>query len=209
MNYIKKFLLITLILTYSSVAFSNSENTTHKVENAAVIIKKDTSSKKSDSEVKIGGEFTLTDQNGNKFTQENLKGKTSLVFFGFTNCPDECPAILSSLTLALNQIGDKANQFQIVFISVDTKRDDVAKMKEYVSNFNAPIIGLSGTEEQVKKAKDAYKAYSQKLFSDMGVKYNISHSLIIYIMDKNGEFIDHMSGKIKVEDAVKKLTSLN
>ncbi len=159
----------------------------------------------------IGGAFSLTDQNGGPFTEANLKGKYSLVYFGFTHCPDVCPLALSSMTLALKELGDKGKDFQIIFITADPERDDVKTMKDYISGFkDSPITGLTGTKEQVEKATQVYRVYAEKVISDSKAtgEYNVSHSSIIYIMDKNGQFISNLTHETKADDMVRKLKSL-
>lgn len=135
----------------------------------------------------IGGKFSLVDQNGKPFTDANLKGKWSLVFFGYTHCPDVCPTALNDLALALDQLGDKKKDVDIVFISVDPERDTQAVLKSYVESFGAPIEGLTGSAQEVAQAANDYKVYYAKHpRSDGG--YDMDHSALIYIMDPEGRF---------------------
>jgi protein SCO1 len=135
----------------------------------------------------IGGGFSLVDQNGKPFTDENLKGKWNLVFFGYTHCPDVCPTTLNDLSLALEQLGAKKSEVGIVFISVDPDRDTPAVLKSYVEAFGGPIEGLTGPDDAVAKAAQDYKVYYAKHpRSDGG--YDMDHSALIYIMDPQGRF---------------------
>lgn len=135
----------------------------------------------------IGGKFNLVDQNGKPFTDANLKGKWSLVFFGYTHCPDVCPTALNDLSLALGQLGPKEKDVGIVFISVDPDRDTPAVLKSYVESFGAPIEGLTGSPEQVAQAAKDYKVYYAK-HPLAGGGYDMDHSALIYIMDPEGRF---------------------
>ncbi len=160
------------------------------------------------SDVTIGGEFSLTDQNGNNFTQENLKGKYSLVYFGFTHCPMICPTALSAISLAMDQLGDKAVNFQPVFITTDPDRDDVARMKEFLANFNSSMIGLTGSKDELNKVTSAYKVYAEKIVKKGEKNYDINHSSIIYVMDRDGNYLTHFNHETLAEDIVKKLNEI-
>lgn len=162
-------------------------------------------------EAAIGGGFSLVDQNGKIFTDANLNGKISLIYFGFTHCPDVCPLTLSNLSLAMNELGNEAKNFRIIFVTTDPKRDTSKHLKEFLSNFTVPIIGLTGSEEQIKKAMEVYKVYAKRLNESKnhkGKNYNIEHTTIIYIMDKSGKFIDHLNSESKVDEIVAKLKTL-
>lgn len=135
----------------------------------------------------IGGKFTLTDQNGKQFTDADLKGKWRLVFFGYTHCPDVCPTALNDLSLALDQLDARKSEVGIVFISVDPDRDTPAVLKSYVESFDAPIVGLTGTPDEVAQAAKDYRVYYAKhARADGG--YDMDHSALIYIMDPQGRF---------------------
>jgi protein SCO1/2 len=135
----------------------------------------------------IGGKFSLIDQNGKPFTDADLKGKWSLVFFGYTHCPDVCPTTLNDLSLALDQLGDRKKNVGIVFISVDPDRDTPAVLKSYVDSFGGPIEALTGPSDAVAKAAQDYKVYYAKHpRADGG--YDMDHSALIYVMDPEGRF---------------------
>lgn len=136
----------------------------------------------------VGGPFQLVDQNGTPTTEKVLKGKWSAVFFGFTYCPDVCPGTLQGLAAATEQLGPKAKDLQIVFISIDPERDTPAQMKAYLSADYVPksTIGLTGTQGQVDAAAKAYKVYYAKVGTGPG--YTMDHSTAIYLMDPKGRF---------------------
>ena len=135
----------------------------------------------------IGGPFQLVDQNGEPFTDANLKGKWNLVLFGYTHCPDTCPTELNEVSLAIDRLGSKRGQVGVVFITVDPERDTPATLKSYVASFDAPIVALSGSADQVSQAAKAYRVYYAKHPRPDG-NYDMDHSAAIYVMDPQGRF---------------------
>ena len=136
----------------------------------------------------VGGPFQLVDHDGRPVDQSMLEGKWSLVFFGFTYCPDFCPTTLAALEATKQRLGDKAKNLQIIFISVDPERDTPQALKDYLSSEGFPegVIGLTGTPAQVKAAADAYRAFYQKVGE--GEDYTMNHSLTVYLMGPDGQF---------------------
>lgn len=143
---------------------------------------------KSEAPAAVGGPFQLVDQNGAPTTEKALKGKWSAVFFGFTYCPDVCPGTLQGLAAATDQLGPKADDLRIVFISIDPARDTPEQMKAYLSAPYVPksTLGLTGTQEQVQAAAKAYRVYFAKVGEGPG--YTMDHSTAIYLMDPKGRF---------------------
>ena len=138
--------------------------------------------------VAIGGPFQLTDQNGRAVDEGVLKGKWSAVFFGFTYCPDVCPTTLQALNAASDQLGGKADDFQIVFISVDPKRDTPEQLKAYLEaqNLRPGTVALTGTQPQIVSVTKAYRAYYELVGT--GEDYTVNHSTVAYLMNPKGEF---------------------
>ena len=136
----------------------------------------------------VGGEFHLVDQDGRPVDQTMLDGKWSLVFFGFTYCPEFCPTTLAELAAVQQRLGAQADDLQIVFISIDPQRDTPQALKDYLSSDGFPqgTIGLTGTPEQVAQAAKAYRAYYEKVGEGDG--YTMNHSLTVYLMGPDGEF---------------------
>lgn len=136
----------------------------------------------------VGGPFTLTDQDGQAVTEKMLEGKWSLVFFGFTYCPDYCPTTLGVLNAVQERMGDKAKDLQIVFISIDPERDTPQMLKDYLSSDGFPdgVIGLTGTPEQVAQVAKEYRAFYQKVGEGEG--YTMNHGLTVYLMGPDGKF---------------------
>jgi protein SCO1/2 len=141
---------------------------------------------RSAGKVPIGGPFKLTSHEGKPFTEENLKGKPFVVFFGFTHCPEVCPTTLYDLTQDMAALGKDASNLQAAFITVDPERDTPELMKTYLSSFDPRIVGLTGTEEEVAAAARTYKIYYRKVPTDSG--YTMDHSATIFLMDSKGDF---------------------
>lgn len=159
---------------------------------------------RSSGEVAIGGSFTLTDQNGNRVSDTQFRGKYMLVFFGFTSCPSICPVGMATLTQAMEQLGDNASKLQPIFITVDPETDTPAQMKKYLANFHPSIIGLTGTLEEIEAAQSAYKVYASKLADkDMTGGYNVDHSGYVYLMGKDGKYLQHFTYDAEPKKLVK------
>jgi protein SCO1/2 len=136
----------------------------------------------------VGGPFTLTNQDGQVVDQSILKDKWTLVFFGFTYCPDYCPTTLGVLNAVQERMGDMAKDLQIVFVSIDPERDTPKLLKDYLSSDGFPdgVIGLTGTPEQTAQVAKAYRAFYQKVGEGEG--YTMNHSLTVYLMGPDGQF---------------------
>ena len=138
----------------------------------------------------IGGPFHLLDVNGRPVDQRVLDGKWSAIFFGYTNCPDTCPATLQALNAAGQAMGGDRRRFQVVFISVDPARDTPAEMKLYAGSQGYPpggLLGLTGTPAEVKQVADEYHAFYAREGSEPG--YAVQHSAAVYLMDPQGRFV--------------------
>jgi protein SCO1 len=148
----------------------------------------------SSGEAAIGGPFHLVDVNGRPVDQRVLDGKWSAVFFGYTNCPDTCPATLQALNAAGQALGAARGRFQVVFISVDPQRDTPQEMKLYASSQGYPaggLIGLTGAPAEVKRVADEYHAFYAKAGS--GPDYAVQHSAAVYLMNPRGRFVKPLS----------------
>ncbi len=143
------------------------------------------------SPVAIGGPYTLTDQNGKVRHPEDFKGRLTLVYFGYTFCPDACPTALSAMSAALDELGPKGEGVQPLFITVDPARDTVEAMKIYAENFHSRLIALTGTPQETAVAARAYKVYYQKVQPKEGGDYLMDHSSYIYLMDREGKYLAH------------------
>ncbi len=153
----------------------------------------------------IGGPFALTDHTGKQVTEKDFHGKFSLIYFGYTYCPDVCPGELQLVVAALDQLGDKAEQIQPVFITVDPERDTVEQMAVYVPQFHDRLIGLTGSVEQVAAAAKAYRVYYAKVDDPDATEYLMDHSSILYLMGPDGTYVGHFTYGTKPDVLAEKL----
>ena len=136
----------------------------------------------------IGGPFQLTDQSGRTVTEKNLQGRPTLIFFGFTHCPDICPTSLFEISEVLRAMGKDADRVNSYFISVDPERDTTVAMKDYLSSFDPHLEGLTGDPVEVAKVISAYRVYARKVPLKEG-DYTMDHTALIYLMDRDGRFV--------------------
>ncbi len=148
----------------------------------------------------IGGPFRLVDQDGRTVTDGDLKGEPTLVFFGFTHCPDVCPTTLMELSDVLDKLGGDAARVHALFITVDPERDTPAELKDYLSSFNPHLTGLTGDPAAVTGVAKSYRVYVKKVPLDNG-DYTMDHTALVYLMDKNGRFVTPFNLKRRPEDA--------
>jgi protein SCO1/2 len=135
----------------------------------------------------VGGPFSLIDQNGATRNDSDFRGKLMLVYFGYTYCPDICPATLLAMSQALDQLGPESNQVQPIFITVDPERDTPAQMKLYASNFHPRLLALTGGAEALAQAERDYRVYAKKVTEPGKADYLMDHSSFIYLMDRDGK----------------------
>jgi len=142
----------------------------------------------------IGGPFALIDQTGKAVTDRDFRGKYMLVFFGFTHCPDICPAELQVMAATLDELGAKAKDVVPIFITLDPERDTQEAMADYVKNFGQRFVGLTGSPEAIAAAAKAYRISYSKFQEDKTKEdYSIDHSALVYLMGKDGEYITHFA----------------
>lgn len=139
----------------------------------------------------IGGPFTLTGTDGKPFSSaQALAGRPYVMFFGFTNCPDVCPNTLGRLAKLRREIGKGDRAFDIVFVSVDPKRDTPAVVKQYVALFGTPIIGLTGSEEQVAAVAKSHAIYQARVPNRAAPGgYTIDHGSQVLLFGRDGKFV--------------------
>ncbi|MCI3180006.1 SCO family protein [Caulobacter sp. CCUG 60055] len=157
-------------------------------------------------EAAVGGPFRLVNQDGRAVDQTLLLGKWSVVFFGFTFCPDICPATLATLGQAMGLLGPRAKDVQVVFVSVDPERDTPAQLKTYLSSpaFPRNAVGLTGSPDQVAAAAKAYKAYYQK--SGTGADYSVDHSAYAYLMNPKGRYDRLLAQNLTPEEIARQIS---
>jgi protein SCO1/2 len=139
----------------------------------------------------VGGPFTLTDQTGRKRSDSEFRGKLMIVYFGYTFCPDVCPADLMAITQALDELGPAARDIQPIFITVDPERDSKV-LGEYVRAFHRSLIGLTGSPEEIRTVANAYKAFYARVATERSGEYAIDHTGVIYLMGRDGQYLGFM-----------------
>jgi protein SCO1/2 len=163
---------------------------------------------------KIGGTYTLTDQNGRKVTDREFEGKHRIVYFGFTYCPDVCPVDMQVIGQAMRMIeksdSDLAGRLQPIFITVDPERDKPAVLKEYVSSFHPKTIGLTGTPDQIADVAKKHGIFYQKVEQEGASDYQMDHSRIVLLFGPKGEplaILPHDQGAEAVAAEIKRWAS--
>lgn len=151
----------------------------------------------------IGGPFTLTDDKGQPITEAALKGHPTLVFFGYTHCPDVCPATLAEISSVFKALGPDPRAHAL-FVTVDPARDTVPVMKDYVSSFDPRIVGVTGSPEAIRQMESGYKVYAKAEPAKDG-NYTMDHTAITYLMDKNGQFVGAFNLDRPAKDAAAEL----
>jgi protein SCO1/2 len=136
----------------------------------------------------VGGPFHLEDQNGNAVSDTDMKGKPFLVFFGFTHCPDICPTTLFDISQVMKALGPDADRTGALFITVDPERDTPGVLKDYLSNFDPHLRGLTGDRPAIDTAIKEYRVYAKKVPLENG-NYTMDHTALVYLMDKDGHFV--------------------
>ncbi len=192
-----------LVLLNVGLDQSRKASTQQTTENVNAIA--DAGEVKTKGEAAIGGKFTLMNTAGEEVTEAALQENYSLVFFGFTNCPAICPTGLTTVTNVMEALNSPDN-LQGVFITVDVERDTQEVIKAYLENFHPNMIGLTGSEKQLKTAQEAYKVYAKKMDTPMGVMYD--HSAFIYLMGPDGKYITHFRHNQATEEVVAKLNEV-
>jgi len=139
----------------------------------------------------FGGPFTLVDHKGIERTALSFRGHFMLVNFGYTYCPDICPTALTTLAVALDRLGPAAAAVQPIFITVDPARDTSDQLAGYVSAFHPRLIGLTGSEAQIRGAAKAYRVHRSKILipGEATEDYLVNHSSLTFLMDRQGQFV--------------------
>ena len=155
-----------------------------------------------------GQEFALNSTKGGEFTQNDLRGTPSLVFFGFTFCPDVCPTTMAETTAWRAQLGLTPEQLRIIFVTVDPERDSLEAVKDYVEGFDPTIIGLVGNAKQTDAVKAAFGVFSEKTGEPGDADYLVNHTALTFLIDANGTFQSTISYEEASNTALAKIKRL-
>jgi cytochrome oxidase Cu insertion factor (SCO1/SenC/PrrC family) len=152
----------------------------------------------------VGGPFHLTDQNGKSVSDRDFRGRTMLIYFGYSFCPDVCPTTLQVMADAIGKLGDKAGRITPVFITIDPERDTPKVLKEYMAAFGPNFVGLTGTPEQIKAVEKLYRVYAEKK-PLAGGNYGMDHSSVLYLMGPDGQLVTYYDEAISPDNLAKEL----
>lgn len=151
----------------------------------------------------VGGDFTLTDQDGKRRSSTEFRGRHMLVYFGFTSCPDVCPTTLAVMADALEKMGADAAKIVPILITIDPERDNPKLMKSYVEGFGPEFIGFTGTVAEIEAVKKLYRVYGAKKALDeakgLAGGYGMDHSSVMYLMGPDGKIISYYDELIPAE----------
>jgi protein SCO1 len=150
-------------------------------------------------DVPVSGPFELVDQDAHTVNDKTFLGRSSVVLFGYTSCPDVCPTTLMDVSNWLKALGPLADKLNVLFISIDPERDTPIHLREFLSSFDPRIRGLTGTNKQIAAVAKEFRVYYKRVDESDG-SYSMDHSGAIYLMDKAGNFVGPLS--FQTEDAV-------
>lgn len=158
------------------------------------------------SNLTVSSDFVLHDMKGERFDKESFKNKYSIIYFGFTHCPDFCDESLTKLSSIISGIDKKyLNDVQFVFISVDPNRDTKDVLQKYVGNFNDKIIAATGELKEIEKLTNSLKAYfSIKQPTESDDNYYVDHSAFFYLTNKEGILVDQFTYNAKPEAIIER-----
>lgn len=152
--------------------------------------------------IQFGGPFSLIDHQGVRRSDADFRGRLLLIFFGYTYCPDICPTNLSTMSHALEALGDKAEGVQPLFVSIDPARDTAEVLADYVGHFHPQLVGLTGSEAEIRNVAKAFRVHRMKVVFDKDAAaddYLVNHSSITFLMDRDGQFLSLFPHDTKAE----------
>jgi protein SCO1 len=182
--------IIILILMYAIFTFTLVLNKANAAQN-----------------IKINSDFELFDQNNKKIKKFNLLGSPTVLFFGFTYCPDVCPTTLQSLSVLIDKLGKDKNKIKFYFVSIDPERDTPAVLKDYLSSFNPKINALTGKQKDLDVLTKSFSIYAKKVPLDNN-NYTMDHTASLILIDKNTSFVGTITYEEKNKVALEKLQKL-
>ena len=193
----KSILLVTIIVSFVIILIATFMFAEH-------LSRQNTPKKISDILKKIN----LIDHNGIEFNRASLNEKPSLLFFGFTHCPEICPTTLSQLSEITENLQNPIDLTNIVFITLDPKRDTQDHLKEYIQYFNKNVIAITGQINEIKKLADNWNVFFETIGSSKE-NYNINHTATVFMLDRTGVFRGTIAWGENEESVIKKIINLN
>jgi protein SCO1/2 len=159
------------------------------------------------SGAKLGVPFELIDSNGNKITESAFVGSPTVLFFGFTHCPNVCPIALHRLSLLIEKLGEDQNKLNVYFITLDPERDNWKILNNYLSVFNNRIIGITGESKKIEALTKSWGVYSKKVPLN-GENYTIDHTSLIFLLKSDGNFLKTIDFEDDFELSLKEIKKL-
>ena len=185
--------IIVLLILFIVSIFIDNQNKTSQNTNVTDII--------------ITSDFELYDQDNKKVTKADILGSPSVLFFGFTYCPDVCPTTLQSLSVLIGQLGESSKKLKFYFISVDPERDTPEALKQYLNSFHPAIKALTGDPKQLDVLIKSYSIYAKKVPLENN-NYTMDHTSFLILIDKNTNLVGTISYDEKIDVALTKLKNL-
>ena len=155
----------------------------------------------------LGGPFEVVDHNGNTVTEGDLEGSPTLLFFGFTHCPEICPTTVYEMAGWLDALGPQADEIKAYFATVDPQRDTQETLRDYLTSQTGDVIGLTGTPEQIASLARAWRVYYKRVDLEGG-DYTMDHFAGVYLIDENGDYAGLISYGEDAGTAIEKIRGL-
>jgi protein SCO1/2 len=152
--------------------------------------------------------INLVDHSGSKFVTKTIENQPSLIFFGFTHCPEICPTTLSQLSEITERLKSKIMTTNIIFITVDPQRDTQEHLKDYMSNFNENVIGITGEIMDIKKIADNWGVFFERISSSKD-DYTFNHTATVFMLDKKGDYKGTISWGESESSIIQKIVNLS
>ncbi|GHA30160.1 electron transporter SenC [Devosia pacifica] len=153
-----------------------------------------------------GQSFAMTSLDGEQFTEADLRGTPSLLFFGFTHCPDVCPTTLGDTAYWRDRLDLSQDDLRVIFVTVDPQRDTQEQLEGYLAGWDGSVIGLRGTEEQTEDIKSAFGVFSERVGD--GDEYTVNHTASVFMIDDDGSFEGTIAYQEDTETALAKIERL-
>lgn len=155
----------------------------------------------------VGGEFSLLNHHEQRVSNETFQGKYKLVYFGYTSCAEICGLNLASISAAMEKLGPISKDVIPLFISIDSERDTVAQMAEYLEYFDHRIIGLTGTVDELSTVAKTYRVFYEEYYNDAAEQIDFNHSALTFLMGPDGEYLAHFPDGVEPSTIVTTIVS--
>jgi protein SCO1/2 len=155
-----------------------------------------------------GGPFKLTDQTGQTVTEKNMVGRPTIIFFGYTHCPDVCPTTMAEMAGWFEALGEDAKDLKAYFVTVDPERDTPEQLDSYVSWINGRVTGVTGSPEEIARIVKAWGVVAEKVPGSAPDEYTMNHTASVFLVNARGEFEGTIAYQESQDTAVAKIRRL-